>query len=526
VISLGARRNSGLLRPTAERGIPCVSVATAYWRMVPPCVLAVLALGGCASHGFDGSGGDTHRWAALEAGPLSAVGYGTTAFQAELPRSKGDVAVHFDMSMERPNEHVTRADWQAVAELYQGFRMTFEGSFDDQAQVAEAAQSQLGFGPVQARERNTALDATAIVESGDGRARTVTRVATSTYLAPMGGYQPKTRDGRQRDKNLQRFAGVDRASDDAFLQRLEIKAVESGPVELMVFSQYGSVGRFFESAKLQDRSDPFLNSGNETLEAGGTLGLGPLSLTLAQSAQEDLLDDHGNAAPRKGIFQRARASVSLAELTAGTPVETAWLPDSVWFSTEQGVVRPLYGAATEDDLSRTLAAGLSWSSSLIYGHLGYSRETYESANAATLDLLTDTLDAGIGVHRPAWNLYASFGLGRTEYPVGTVNAVDHNVDFSIFGGIKVPDLPDLTLAATISHYLADYPADDTAGRYSSWDLNAKLDFSKLLHDKFAKSGASLGFIYGLSGHANADGYSGSDQTIDHAIGIQVSVPLK
>jgi hypothetical protein len=489
-------------------------------------MVALFALSGCAGQGFGGSDAAMPGPAPVGYGPLPAAGQGKTALQAQLPGSASDLALRFDMSMERPHDDVTRADWQAVAEYSDSYRLTFEGSFDDQAQAAEAAQSRLGFGPVAARERNTALDAKATLESSDGRTRTITRVAASTYEAPQDGFQPKTRNGRQRDKNLQRFAGVDRASDEAFMQRVEATALQSGPFDLLLFGQYSSVGRWFESAELQDRDDPFLNAGNETLEAGGTLGLGPVSLTLAQNAQEDLLDDQGNDAPQKGIFQRARAELSLAELTAGTALDTPWLPDSLWLSAEQGDVRPLYGNASNDDLTRTLAAGLSWSNSLLSGHIGYWREIYESRSGATLDLLTDTIDAGIGVYRPTWNLYTSLGLGRTEYPVDTVDAVDHNVDLSIAGGLTLPELPDLTLAATISHYLADYPADDTAGRYSSWDLDARLDFSKFLDDDFADAGASVGLIYGLSGYANADGYSGSDQRIDHAVGIQVSVPFR
>jgi hypothetical protein len=457
----------------------------------------------------------------LEAAPSQP---GAAALVQTVGSSASEVATQFSMNLERLDDRLARAGWSAVAEHADGYRLSLHGAFDDQLLPARSAQSRLGFGPVEAWERSAAFDATATLEDAHGRVRTTTRLAVSQYEAPRDGFRPSRRDGRKQDKDLERFAGVERASGDAVLQRLEATLVEAGPVGLAVFGQFSSIDRWFESAALRDRNDPFLNPGHEAIEGGGTITFGPVLVTLAQSSERDLLDDKGRDAPRKASFQRARAELSLPDLAGGA--NAAWLPTSLWFTEERGEVRPLRAGTRQDDQSRSWGAGLTWAGDAFDSYIGYWREVYDSRGPVTIDTRSETVDLGVGLYRAAWDIYAGLGVSRDQYPVGTLNAVDHSVDVSVAGGVRLDDLPDLSLAATLSHYLADYPADATFGRYTSWELDAKLDFTKFLSDGSLSPDMRVAVVYGLSAYRNSDGYAGSDRNIDHAIGIVVSVPLQ
>jgi hypothetical protein len=301
----------------------------------------------------------------------------------------------------------------------------------------------------------------------------------------------------------------------AFSQRLDASLWDPGFARVVAFGSYRRVDPLFEW-KDADARDPFARSGRSALEVGGTVGTGPLGVTLSRISEEAEI---GASRAEARVSRRStRATLTASLLPLWHVGDRAWpdsglsrfAPGSAWLSVTRGDVDrgdSRGGAATRD-----LSFGTSWAGATSSAALGFWRSRYTSV-ATDLDWSGSGADFSWGIDRERWGLYAGLGAQRSR----SVQADDTSSESSLAGYVSFlvrPErFPDLATTLNVNRYEADSGSFGGSFRTDGFAFDTVLDFSKYLPPTGRGLASHLRTYYRIDWSRTGLG----DPNLDHAL---------
>jgi hypothetical protein len=343
----------------------------------------------------------------------------------------------------------------------------------------------------------------------DDRVRLTTRYGRSrhdgdnSYLASLEGAGPE----RDRDG----FLGRNAATGQAFSQRLDVSLWRSGRARLGAFESYRRVDPRFEW-KEAAKEDPFGTSDRRAVEAGGTIGMGMLELTLSRISEEAKIDDF-RVDDRPS--QRSYRAVLTASRDVPAPPDlplSRFLPDAAWISVMRGDVD--HGDSPGGAATRDLSFGASWNGETSSAMLSFWESSYKSA-ALDLYWFGSGADLEYGIYRKPWDLYAGLGVQRNRSDQADDTWLESSIGGYLSFSVRPEMLPDFTTTLNLNRYEADYSTLAEGLRTDTWGFQTVLDFSKYLGP--ARFGPHFRTYYRADWSKTRNGFADPDVVFDQAV---------
>ena len=304
---------------------------------------------------------------------------------------------------------------------------------------------------------------------------------------------------------------------------------------LSVFGTYGEVDKDYNDFALDDddknkKKNPFSDPGQAGIKFGGTFGLGPADITLAQTDSWDAEDSNGS---QKTEYE-TKLGFDLNNLRGYTGElfgESFWniAPDSVYASYGFGAVDIGSGSGTEDRTT-DISAGANWDWGNGYTSLSYWYSNYDNRQPGSQDYdwAGDGFDLGGGMWGSRWNFDGWLYLSRSEQ----MGEWSEATDLSLGGGLSMayqPDeFPDLKLSIGSDYFRGNYIASDGTSQSRSWALTSELDFTKFWAELWGPRPSNLGMVFQLENNSSFEKWGGeSDQESEtnYFIGLTMGIGL-
>jgi len=312
------------------------------------------------------------------------------------------------------------------------------------------------------------------------------------------------------------------------LQALNLQILRGENTRLSIFGTYGEVDQNYNDFALDEddktKKNPFSEPGQAGFKFGGTLGLGPADLTLAQT---DSWDDGSQTRTYEATL--GLDLNRLRPLSSGLLGETFWkvAPDFVSLSYGVGTVDVGTGIANR---TRDVSASANWAWDSGYTYLGYWSSYYDNRQPGNedYDWTGEGLDLGGGLWGNRWNVDGWLSLSRS-YQMGEWSEAQ---DLSLGGGLSLSvrpiSLPDLKVSLSSDHYKGDYTANDGLSHRSSWIFTSELDFTKYFAEAWGPRTSKFGMVFQVRNDSDFEKWGGSgvrDSDAEYFVGLRMGIGL-
>ena len=291
-----------------------------------------------------------------------------------------------------------------------------------------------------------------------------------------------------------RYEDHDMAGEDAgnaIMQRVEADLLKTDDFRVGFFGSYARTDDEYTSLedmlddkdvkrrlKERDKQGEFADAGRERTKFGGTLGYGPVDLTLA-SVTESVFAGKNEGDLETGYEARLLLDVKELRGSLGGSNDGFWVVAPRWLWAGYEIRDVDVAGSSVEDKTNYASIGAAWNWKGAYLNVDYWRFFLDNRQpgAEDSDWLGDGLDVSVGYYEPKWGVYAGYSRTRANsYGSWSATEIGHNGWLSF--SLKPEDLPDFKATASAYLYGADYPA--SASDYQDWTLSAELDFSKYL----------------------------------------------
>jgi len=316
----------------------------------------------------------------------------------------------------------------------------------------------------------------------------------------------------------------------ALLQRLDAVLWKSDRLKLEGFGLYGRVGSGFEtlSSSRKNRKDFFAGPNRQAMRGGGKLSVGPLALTLSQSALTYGIGGDEGERRHQGSSE-AEVELHLDELSylLGRSGEaSAWklAPNSFTVNVARGAAEPYAGAERTDGVQDS-GFGVWWYRDSWGMGMSVWRSLWDSRQPGSeeADWTGSGAELSYEYYGERWDLWATAGGGRYRNEERWSRSAELELQGSIGATLRPRGLPDLAAGLSLNRHATDYIAWRTASRARYWEATAALDFSKFLPARGERK-PSLKLVYNLANAAEDAGFEGTGSSaLEHAVLVTVDL---
>ena len=319
-------------------------------------------------------------------------------------------------------------------------------------------------------------------------------------------------------------------------QQMDLDVWRGDEMQLSVFGAYGQIDEDYNDFLLDDggshkkKKDPFSQPGQASMKVGGTIGVGPTDITLAQIDSWDAEDSNG---VQKTEYETTLGLDlnNLISFTGEVLGEGFWniAPDYVYASFGFGAVDMGSGTATEDR-TEGMSVGANWNWSDGYGYLSYWQSYYDNRQSGyqNADWAGDGLDFGGGIWGSRWTFDGWISLNRSEQMGEWSEATDFYLGGGLSMSYKPDDWPDLGLLISSDHYRGDYVASDGTSESGSWVLTFEFDFTKYWAEVWAPRPSNLGVVLQIRNDSSSEKWGGDfdeESNTNFFVGLTMGIGL-
>jgi hypothetical protein len=363
----------------------------------------------------------------------------------------------------------SRAAFTGDVGLANGTTLKLESNIKHQESVSGLISAGVFLGETDKWERNSVVDTKIGASFLDDRVRLSTHQAWSRYDASqaffrsIAGKSDTSVEGRKK-----RLASGDSAEGSAVLTRLEGDVFKSGSIGLTVFGQYSLVDSEFEDIDLsrkksQIKNETFAQPNRETSKVGGTLGVGPVGLTLAQSRFGNIDHDddfyHEERLDADLWLDVGKATNGLKPVVGSTAI--ALLPQTISLGYGMGKADVLSAGGNPKDRLSDWRVGANWNFDGAYVSFGgwQSRYARRQPGSAAVDWSGQGTDLSFGAYGKTWGVDSYVALGQSQSNGEAYASTDYDFGGGVSAKVALVDLPDVAASVDVGR---------TGARYLSW----------------------------------------------------------